>query len=272
MKVKVRWEKDQMSLVFKMEGEPSLKTAWDVLSMGEDTISVFRGEGYTTMAVTLEEWLQGTVVVVEEPILHTRLVPNHPVRLVRFNISLWRFSQEPAISNGRACPEGKNLKDYQDGDVLVVFPDYHDQDEDGYRRSDTTWSLYVTRLCDWLKEGHPPPGGFSLFVNLTPHEVRVGGVKFPPSGKVCRVVDEIIEISSNLQGFDTARCLPLEVENLPWENEAPGSVYIVSRLVLDTLKMWGYSRSDVVAPDTGPKSVTRDADGRITGTRRFLVI
>lgn len=113
-------------------------------------------------------------------------------------------------------------------------------------------------------------------VNLTKHPITLFAddgqtvvAEIPPSGVEARVSTRA-EILGwvEVDGF----YIPLvrtefgPVEGLP--EPADGVVYIVSTLVARAV---AGERDDVVAPDTGPESVIRDADGRIVGIRRFQV-
>jgi hypothetical protein len=110
-------------------------------------------------------------------------------------------------------------------------------------------------------------------VNLTPHAVNLlredGGliVSVPPNGQVARVQTLATETGSvEINGYS----IPIvsteygEVENLPEPQE--DTIFIVSVLVVSALKG---QRNDVVAPDTGPESVVRDAQGQIRGVHRL---
>ncbi len=103
-------------------------------------------------------------------------------------------------------------------------------------------------------------------INLTPHVVVVetenGRHEFPPSGVVARVSttqDQIGEINK----VPVVKTVFGDVAGIPEEKE--GTVYIVSSLVAQAV---AGTRSDVVAPDTGPTAI-RDEAGRIVAVRRF---
>jgi hypothetical protein len=108
-------------------------------------------------------------------------------------------------------------------------------------------------------------------VNLTPHEVNVAGVTFPPSGTVARVATVQTEAGTLVLGETT---IPVvhntygEVEGLP--DPEPGVVYLVSALVLSALEAQGIYRDDVFAPDTSPQGAIRGPDGQIKGVRRLV--
>jgi hypothetical protein len=114
-------------------------------------------------------------------------------------------------------------------------------------------------------------------VNLTPHEVVVYDasgnlvLKVPPSGRVARVTTKE-EPVGDINGIPIFKTTYGDVENLP--DPEPGTVYIVSLLVLQALQAHGIQRSDVVAPNTAPTphGAVRDAQGRIVGVRSFVVL
>lgn len=113
------------------------------------------------------------------------------------------------------------------------------------------------------------------FVNLTPHTLNVvrndGSVMLsvPPSGTVARVATQQTVVCQ-LAGVDVVCTVFGDVDGLPAPQ--PDTVYVVSTLVLQALKANGVDRSDVVAPDTSPASVVRNADGQIVGVKRFQVL
>lgn len=110
------------------------------------------------------------------------------------------------------------------------------------------------------------------YENYTPHAVTVfqegGQVTFPSVG-VCRVSEqqEIVGAHRNCQ---LRRTTYGEIVDLP----APraGVRYIVSMLVAQVNARCTEPRSDLVYPDTGPRSVVRDEQGNIRGVSGFLVI
>lgn len=113
-------------------------------------------------------------------------------------------------------------------------------------------------------------------INLTPHPCIV----FDKEGKnvvvsiqstgVARVktaatlVESVSAEGVEIQVVETTYG---EVEGLPASQE--GTFCICLILVVTALRTQGISRPDVIAPDTGPDSVVRDADGKILGVRRF---
>ena len=112
-------------------------------------------------------------------------------------------------------------------------------------------------------------------VNLTPHDLDVydeAGEKkistLPRSGEVARVLTQATKVGelevSNGHPVPVVETSYGETENLPECQD--GTTYIVSIVVAQAVRG---QRDDVVAPDTGPQSVVRDAKGNILGVRRF---
>ena len=112
-------------------------------------------------------------------------------------------------------------------------------------------------------------------VNLTPHTLTVVDdsgntvLSVAPSGNVARVTTQQTVVG-NVAGIDIVRTVFGDVDGLPAPQ--PDTVYVVSTLVLQALKANGVDRDDVVAPDTSPASVVRNADGQIVGVKRFQVL
>jgi hypothetical protein len=95
-----------------------------------------------------------------------------------------------------------------------------------------------------------------------------------PELKLSRV-DEIVDDEADATG--DAPAIPvvrmgyvLDVEELP--PAVPGTVYIVSRAVLEALQALGVPRPDMIAPDTDRDSVVRNSRGNVIGVRRFRVL
>jgi hypothetical protein len=113
------------------------------------------------------------------------------------------------------------------------------------------------------------------FVNLTPHALNIvdadGNIilSVAPSGNVARVATQQTVVG-NVGGVDVVRTVFGDVDGLPAPQ--PDTVYIVSTLVLQSLKANGIDRDDVVAPDTSPQSAVRNADGQIIGVKQFQVL
>lgn len=117
----------------------------------------------------------------------------------------------------------------------------------------------------------------TMLINLTPHVLTLydesGQKEFSriaPAGQVARVKTTATIVGKvSIDGIE----VPVvetnygAIENLP--DSKLDTIYIVSILVIAALRQQGISRNDVVAPDTGPESVVRDAEGRILGVRRF---
>ncbi len=110
-------------------------------------------------------------------------------------------------------------------------------------------------------------------INCTPHAIRVvrenGEVlEIPPSGISIRV-DTAQEVVGEIDGIPVVKTVFKSVQ-LPDPQE--NTVYIVSTVVLQAVKELGIYKGDLVAPDTGPGSVIRDANGQVVGIRRFQVL
>jgi hypothetical protein len=108
-------------------------------------------------------------------------------------------------------------------------------------------------------------------VNLTPHEVNINGVTFPPSGTVARVATVQTDVEALVFGehtFPVVHNTYGEVQGLP--DPEPGTVYLVSTLVLAALEAQGIYRDDVFAPDTSPQGAIRGPDGQIKGVKRLV--
>ena len=104
-------------------------------------------------------------------------------------------------------------------------------------------------------------------VNLTPHSITIMDseekvvVEIPPSGKILRLEETVVE-AGEIDGIPLVRKVYGVPELPPRE---PDTVYVVAPLLLQYVR-----RADFVAPDTGPQSVVRDAEGRIIGVKRFM--
>jgi hypothetical protein len=111
-------------------------------------------------------------------------------------------------------------------------------------------------------------------VNLTPHAINVvqpnGDVlTIPPSGQVARVKTYSVP-AGEVAGIPVVRVEYGDIEGLP--EPQPGTVYIVSTMVILALRAKGIRRNDVVSPDTSPESVVRDEKGNIIGVKRFQTV
>jgi len=115
------------------------------------------------------------------------------------------------------------------------------------------------------------------FTNLTPHEIVILDdqnnviAKIPPSGTVARVETKE-ELVAEINGTPVYRTTYGVVTGLP--EPEPGTVYIVSIVVLSALKEKGIERKDVVAPNTNPSKhgAVRDSKGQIIGVRSFITL
>jgi hypothetical protein len=107
-------------------------------------------------------------------------------------------------------------------------------------------------------------------VNLTPHDVVVGGEAIPPSGVVARV-DMRTKIHPgeklNYNGIVLVENEVAGVVGLP--DPDPETRYIVSGIVLGYVKN-ELHRFDCCAPDTGPTAV-RDEKGQIVAVTRLVI-
>ena len=117
----------------------------------------------------------------------------------------------------------------------------------------------------------------SKFVNATPHEITVAGVKFPASGTPLRLTNAPAPVIGTLQlDSDTKvdvvgepKYIGLEPDKLP---DPLPKVIIVSSLVGEYLANHPeiFPGVTVVVPDTSPGFVIRDKAGGITGTKRLI--
>jgi hypothetical protein len=108
-----------------------------------------------------------------------------------------------------------------------------------------------------------------MFVNLTPHSVRIvtdpdtdHAIVVPPSGTVARAGTASREIAT----FDGVPCHTVVFFNHDFLPPAkPGVRYIASALVAQ--RAWKHGRHDVASPG----DLIRDADGNVTGCRGLVV-
>ena len=117
----------------------------------------------------------------------------------------------------------------------------------------------------------------SDYLNATPHEIQVAGVKFPVSKTVLRLKNEPSTVIGTLKFGPTTKVdvvgepkyLGLEPDTLP---DPLPRVIIVSSLVGEYLAKHQeiFPGVTVVTPDTSPGFVIRDNDGQITGTKRLI--
>jgi len=104
-------------------------------------------------------------------------------------------------------------------------------------------------------------------INLTPHEITVGGLSIAPDGRVPRLREETREVGQILVDRDQIQIdgdgdtIPVtetvlgQLEGLP--GPIDGVVYVVSRLVAEAAP----DRDDLYFPGR----LVRDKDGRVIG-------
>jgi hypothetical protein len=108
------------------------------------------------------------------------------------------------------------------------------------------------------------------FTNLTPHSITIrsatGDITVPASGTVARVATSTAE-TRLLGGIPVQISVTGEVTGLPAQD---GSIFIVSGMVMEALKIRGVTRPDVVAPATGPQDgAIRNDSGHIVAVTRL---
>ena len=108
-----------------------------------------------------------------------------------------------------------------------------------------------------------------MFVNLTPHSVRIvtdpdtnHAIVVPPSGTVARVGTASRQIAT-FGGVPCHTAVFFDIDFLP--PAKPGVRYIASAQV--ATRAWKHGRHDV----TSPGDLIRDADGNVTGCRGLVV-
>ncbi|MBP1308857.1 hypothetical protein JOD82_001877 [Paenibacillus sp. 1182] len=164
----------------------------------------------------------------------------------RTEIKFGGYGNESLLSDVRS-----SLEDIQ---FVFNFKSFEGNDLEGFKRLANDQALPVQ------------------VVNLTPHEVKIvddaGAVikAYPATGKMVRVNTNDIQLPS-VDEVPVVRVEYTDVDGLP--ESRPNTIYLVSVLVAQAL---GGSRRDVYTPDTGPKSVFRDAGGQIVGVRRLMQI
>ena len=115
------------------------------------------------------------------------------------------------------------------------------------------------------------------FTNLTPHEIVILDdqndilLRVPPSGMIAKV-DVTEELVAEINDIPVYKVCYGNIQGLP--EPEPGTVYIVSIVVLSALKEKGIERKDVVAPNTNPSKhgAVRDSKGQIIGVRSFITL
>lgn len=124
----------------------------------------------------------------------------------------------------------------------------------------------------------------STLINLTPHDLTIyfGDPRDPATvvavwksagvARVEEVTGESAGVSVDMQEPYGGTCVVESVtksygsiEGLP--DSSVGIIFVVSLVVLQALRG---SRQDVYAPDSGPESAVRDAQGKILGVRRLM--
>ena len=118
-------------------------------------------------------------------------------------------------------------------------------------------------------------------INLTPHPITVYDPEgrevigtIPPSGAVVRLATEsVVARTITVDGAEVpiARTTFGAPEGVPTDLQ-PGDVLVVSTLALPHVAAAVPPGVVVMAPDPGPASAVRDADGRIVGVRRFQTV
>lgn len=112
------------------------------------------------------------------------------------------------------------------------------------------------------------------FRNLTPHRIVIRPddgkeVVIEPSGLEARVIGESVCISApSVGGIPTSYCGGGRVDLPP---ALPGIIDLVSRLALERLTADQLDGRQVAAPDTGPRSAIRNAEGQIEAVKRLLL-
>lgn len=105
-------------------------------------------------------------------------------------------------------------------------------------------------------------------VNLTPHDVVVGGEAIPPAGVVARIeMKTTVSSDTDYNGIKLVQNEVIGITGLP--DPDPETRYIVSGIVLGYVKT-ELDRFDCCAPDTGPTAV-RDEKGQIVAVTRLIV-
>lgn len=103
-----------------------------------------------------------------------------------------------------------------------------------------------------------------MFINLTPHEIRIGDRVIPPSGKVARC-EEITTPAGTFDGVELINRKYGQVHGLPepGAKKFDGTFYIVSAMVRMALP----DRIDLASPG----DLVRDETGKIVGCKNLVV-
>jgi len=109
-------------------------------------------------------------------------------------------------------------------------------------------------------------------VNLTPHPIDIFNeqgekiLSIPPSGVILRAITKKVKIGE-VNGVPIYK-VEYNIPRLPEPRE--DTVYIVSSIILQILKIHEIQRSDILAPDTS--NPVRDQKGNIIGVKAFIVM
>ena len=110
-------------------------------------------------------------------------------------------------------------------------------------------------------------------LNMTPHEIVVAGVSYPPSGIVARVSETYTDI---IDGVCTVNKGKVSFFSNSMKEEIPlsgydceGFVHIVSAMVFEVTKSW--ITGVWVTPATGHPGVVRNDKGHIVEVPCFLI-
>lgn len=112
-------------------------------------------------------------------------------------------------------------------------------------------------------------------VNLTPHSLGVADAEgkiiltIPSTGSVRVATSATPSGEVEVEGFVVSMVETTYGQPVGLPEPDGDTLFIVSQLVTSALREQGIVRTDVVAPDTGPDSVVRDAAGQILGVKRF---
>lgn len=139
-----------------------------------------------------------------------------------------------------------------------------------YRLDWNYWDVSLDDLCKKLSDLEAMLIKPTI-INLTLHDINIYDnegmmiAKYESQGQA-RVDTREVKIY-DIDGIDVKRTEYLDVVGLP--EPQPNTYYIVSLLVLQALEG---KRADLIAPNTSPKSVVRDAEGKISGVTSFTTI